>query len=515
MKLPDILRRWLSQAEITAWEGLVIEMEKRQRDKEAELKTDVEAQGWRLHLGAEPFVALTSHLEIKPVGGNRFEKRQPGGQWVRANPMRDFPQSDLVPLQRVSHLFIEAMQLQQAAHELPAAMEEFKREYQRQLDAVRMASPAKRQEGLEQLRRFYEEQKEAMPLSPRKELLEMEFTILLDAFRGAGSTQESEDLRGQLRDFFRKHRQSGADRWEEIFIREEHQREYRARLEEARQAASHEEIARNKGQLLAFANKYANHLPGNPPLEIQAAWTHALENNIPPAPPAGLRASVGREEGINLSWNQCLGATQYQIYRSESNAPESKSFLDSISAPGTASSPNPTFLDSSATDDRDYFYWVKATNPKGESDFTGPAKGSRLKPAGLLREPRPQTAPPEVTVRMMKAMEEGDILEAIEIYTHNLAHAEIWVGMLDETLVICHENARVRKDTADALVIARILGNHRSIQRKLRELIRADGNPARIRTLTRISARNNNFVAELDEHLEKPEQGRCRHQSQG
>ena len=501
MKLLDILRRWLSQAEITAWEGLVLEMEKRQRDKEADLRTDVEAQSWRLDLGAEPFITLTSNLEIKPVGGNRFEKREPGGQWVRANPMRDFPQSDLVPLQRVGNLFIEWVHLQQGAYELPAAIEEFKREYQRHLDAARGASPAKLPEALEQLRKFYDEQKEALPLSPRKELLEMEFTILLDAFRRADSTKELEDLREQLRGFFRKHRESGADRWEELFIREEHQKEYRARLEEMRQAASPEDIARNKAQLLAFANKYGHYLLGNPLIEIQAAWTHALENNIPPAPPAGLRASVGREEGINLSWNNCPGATQYHTYRSESNAPESKSFLDSIPIPAAGSSPNPTFLDSSAAAGRDYFYWVKATNPKGESDFTGPAKGSRLKPAGRLREPVPQTAPPEVTARMMKAMEEGAMVEAIEIYTLNLAHAEIWVGMLDETLVICHENARGRKESGGAQVIAELLANHRSIQRKLRELIRADGNPVRIRTLTRISARNNDFVSELDEHL--------------
>lgn len=500
MKIPDILRRWLSQAEITAWEGLFIEMEKRQRDKEAELKSHVEAQGWRLHLGAEPFIALTSDLEIKPGGGDRFEKREPGGQWTRANPMRDFPQSDLAPLQKVSNLFVEATQLRQTAHELPAAIEEFNREYQRHLDAVRLASPAKQEEGLEQLRRFYERQKEALPLSTRKELLEMEFTILLDAFRGADSTQETENLREQLRDFFCKHRQSGTEKWEEVFIREDHQKEYRSRLEEMRQAASHEEIARDKEQLLVFANKYGNYLPGNPLLEIQEAWTHALENNIPP-PSGGLRVSVGREEGINLSWTKCLGATQYQIYRSESSAPGSKSFLVSIPARATASSPNPTFLDSSAAENRDYFYWVKATNPKGESDFTGPAKGNWLKPAGLSREPWPQTAPPEVTVRMMKAMEEGDILEAIEIYTQNLAHAEIWVGMLDETLVICHENARSRKESEDAGAIAQMLGNHRTIQRKLRELIKADGNPTRIKTLTRISARNNDFVTELDEHL--------------
>ena len=501
MKLLDILRRWLSQAEITAWEGLVLEMDKRQRDKEADLRTDVEAQGWRLDLGPEPFITLTSNLEIKPVGGNRFEKREPGGQWVRANPMRDFPQSDLVPLQRVGNLFMEWVHLQQGAHELPAAIEEFKREYQRHLDAARGASPAKLPEALEQLRKFYDEQKEALPLSPRKELLEMEFTILLDAFRRADSTKELEDLREQLRGFFRKHRESGADRWEELFIREEHQKEFRARLEEMRQAASPEDIARNKAQLLAYANKYGHYLPSNPLIEIQAAWTHALENNIPPAPPAGLRASVGREGGINLSWNNCPGATQYHTYRSESNAPESKSFLDSIPIPAAGSSPNPTFLDSSATAGRDYFYWVKATNPKGESDFTGPAKGSRLKPAGRLREPLPQTAPPEVTARMMKAMEEGDILAAIEIYTLNLAHAEIWVGLLDETLEICHENARGRKESGGAQVIADLLANHRSIQRKLRELIKADGNPVRFRTLTRISGRNNDFVAELEELL--------------
>jgi class 3 adenylate cyclase len=102
---------------------------------------------------------------------------------------------------------------------------------------------------------------------------------------------------------------------------------------------------------------------------------------------------------------------------------------------------------------------------------------------------------------MMKAMEEGDILEAIEIYTLNLAHAETWVGMLDETLVICLENARGRKESADAPGIAEMQRNHKAVQKKLRELIKSDGNPARIRTLTRISARNNDFVADLDEHL--------------
>ena len=476
----------------------------------------IEAQGWRLHLGAEPFITLAAGLEIKPAGGNRFEKRAPGGQWVRANPIRDFPQGDLVPLQRACNLFIEVVHLQQGAGELSAAIEEFKRECQRLLGALRSAkSPVARDDALAQLRTFFDEQQEVLPVCCRKELLEAEFTTLLEAFRVAGSAQESDDLRGQLRDFFRKHQGSGAERWEEIFIREEHQKEYRDRLEGLSRAASPDDNAQHKEQLLAFANKYEQYLPGNPMVGIQAAWTRALENNIPPAVPAGLKASASREDGISLSWNNCLGASQYQVYRSESDAPETRSFLNSVPVPTAVASSSPAFLDSRASAGRDYFYWVTATNPKGEGSFAGPVNGRRIQPVAQSGETTFVKAPPELTARMMKAMEEGDMLPAIEIYTLNLAYAGVWVGMLNEALEVCLENAREAKRLADAPAVAAMLANHKAIQRKLRTLIKADGNPARIRALTKISARNNDFVAELDEQLRNLNQQKAKAGEQG
>jgi hypothetical protein len=502
VSLREIFRRWLPQSEIRSWDSYSSELENKLQGKEARLKTEVESQNWRFTLGNDPFITLAGGLEIKPLGASKFEKRDAEGKWLKvANPKKDIPSGDLIALQKLADPFLEVLQLRQAAKDAPEAVAEFKRAYEQHLETLRAAkTPVGREEALGQLRSFFEEQQEVLPLSCRKELLEAEFAALLEAFRGAGSSQELDGLREQLREFFRRHREDGAERWEEIFIREEHQREYRVRLEGLRQGATAEEIARQKEQLTAFVNKYGNYLGGQPGQEIQTAWTQALENNMPPPPPAGLRASSGREEGINLSWARSLGATQYQAYRSESEAPESRSFLDSIPA-AAGSGQAPAFLDSSAAGGRDYYYWVKATNPKGESDFAGPAKGSRLKAAAAAREPLPQVAPPEVTARMVKAMEEGDILGAIEIYAGNMAHAEVWVGMLDETLVICHENARGQKEAAGAAEMAAILGSHRAIQKKLRDLIKADGNATRFKALTRISSRNNDFVAELEEHL--------------
>lgn len=96
-------------------------------------------------------------------------------------------------------------------------------------------------------------------------------------------------------------------------------------------------------------------------------------NPPPPLPsaPSSLTATKGSlTTGVSLTWSSSTGATSYEVYRSTSNS-SSSSALIAEGLTGT------TYLDSSAAVAVTYYYWVKAKNVSGKSNFSPVASGYR------------------------------------------------------------------------------------------------------------------------------------------
>ncbi len=84
---------------------------------------------------------------------------------------------------------------------------------------------------------------------------------------------------------------------------------------------------------------------------------------IPPAP-TGLVASDGAYTGkVRLAWNPSTGATQYKVFRSTSSSSGAAALI-SQGITGTS------YDDTSALPGTTYWYWVKAGNSAGDSDFS-------------------------------------------------------------------------------------------------------------------------------------------------
>ena len=90
----------------------------------------------------------------------------------------------------------------------------------------------------------------------------------------------------------------------------------------------------------------------------------------PPAPPTGVSASDGTyTDKIQASWTTSSGATSYQVYR---NTSDSSSGATQIGAPATTS-----YDDTTATPGTTYYYFVKACNTGGCSNFSASDSGYR------------------------------------------------------------------------------------------------------------------------------------------
>jgi len=88
-----------------------------------------------------------------------------------------------------------------------------------------------------------------------------------------------------------------------------------------------------------------------------------------PAAPSDVSASDGSyTDKVHLSWNSVSEATSYKVYRSLTYS-GSKTLLGTVS--GTS------YDDTSGTADTTYYYWVKAVNNAGESDYSSYNTGYR------------------------------------------------------------------------------------------------------------------------------------------
>ena len=106
----------------------------------------------------------------------------------------------------------------------------------------------------------------------------------------------------------------------------------------------------------------------------------------PPSAPTGVSASDGTyTDKVRVTWNSVSGATAYEVWRSNDS--------DSSSASKLGDSTISPFGDSSVTPGTTYYYWVKARNDCGTSDFS-------LSDSGYAHTttPPPPPPPPSCTV---------------------------------------------------------------------------------------------------------------------
>ena len=103
--------------------------------------------------GPDPFITLPTGAVIKPRSRGAFDTRKPDGRWKRLDPRSDISESGLIAWQMCSEVFAQIVEMPQGVKDLPAAVEEYKSEFERGLDQVRAAgSKASRQAALAPLR---------------------------------------------------------------------------------------------------------------------------------------------------------------------------------------------------------------------------------------------------------------------------------------------------------------------------------------------------------------------------
>lgn len=109
-------------------------------------------------------------------------------------------------------------------------------------------------------------------------------------------------------------------------------------------------------------------------------WILRYIPDEPPQPPTGVLASdAASTEIVRVIWNASPGADEYRVYRGAS--PEGTRVALSNWQTST------TWDDTSADVGPYYYYWVRARNAHGESDYSQPDMGWRALPPSLAAHP--------------------------------------------------------------------------------------------------------------------------------
>ncbi len=104
-----------------------------------------------------------------------------------------------------------------------------------------------------------------------------------------------------------------------------------------------------------------------------------------PAAPTGLQATSLRSDDVRVSWQPSLGAIAYQVWRNTVDAPPASPLALGVT--------DPSFIDTTAAAGVRYYYWIRAVNMTGASDFSASAAGYIVPtisvtstPAGVLED---------------------------------------------------------------------------------------------------------------------------------
>jgi fibronectin type 3 domain-containing protein len=120
---------------------------------------------------------------------------------------------------------------------------------------------------------------------------------------------------------------------------------------------------------LAYGNGRVFYAPGVLGTYGSGDHTRLIANlsgvtSSPPDPPSNLEASDGLYlDAVEVTWDPATHADEYQVYRHTEDDPNASAAICSWQ-PGTS------FDDLTAEPERTYWYWVKARNEYGESDFS-------------------------------------------------------------------------------------------------------------------------------------------------
>ena len=95
---------------------------------------------------------------------------------------------------------------------------------------------------------------------------------------------------------------------------------------------------------------------------------NATTNVAIPNTPSSISASVNGSSSITISWSNVTGATDYQLYRNTSSSSSSASLVSTYSSTSAT--------DSGLASGTQYYYWVKACNSAGCSNYSSYTSGT-------------------------------------------------------------------------------------------------------------------------------------------
>ena len=488
MKFIQICTRWLSQANISTFDEFEPVFKKNFQEKRNQLDSELSQFEWTFRLDDDSCLILKNGLQIKPLTApGRYEKLEPDGKWKKTN-LRDLPVDDLTNLQHSVQSFIQLVDMRRDMSEFSAALGDFKQAFDARIKEIENAAHLRRIEALEQLRRYYQENRQVLPKEARRRALDLELRIHLTALQEARPTEIKGVLEALYR-FFQENREELPPETEKEIKQAECRKEFQSVLEELTGARSREEAVATETKVRAFWQRLKENLSKETEAEIEVALDRA-HRNFPPLPPGELRASDGKSDGVHVYWKSVLGAAHYGLFYGETKSSEPR-WIENIQ------SPSAEFLHKNAKPDTDLFYWVRAENAVGLSALSGPTPGRREKPEATPI-PAPVTGPSEeLTSRMIQILNDGDVCGAIELYRANLAFGAEWIDLLEETLQARIEASKLEAESRDPSELTRLKDLHGQIDSSFAALAKEEKNLKRNTIVRRLTRDNGAWFKEL------------------
>ena len=488
MKFNEICTRWLSQADISTFDEFEPDFKKKFQEKQNKLGSELSQFEWTFRLDDDSCLILKNGLQVKPLTARGPYEKLEDGKWKKINPQRDLPVDDLTNLQHSVQSFIQLVDMRRDMSEFSAALGDFKQAFDARIKEIENAAHLRRIEALEQLRRYYQENRQVLPKEARRQALDLELRIHLTALQEARPTEIKGVLEALYR-FFQENRDELPPETEKEIKQAECRKEFQSVLEELTGARSREEAVATETKVRAFWQRLKENLSKETEAEIEVALDRA-HRNFPPLPPGELRASDGKSDGVHVYWKSVLGAAHYGLFYGETKTSEPR-WIENIQSPSTE------FLHKNAKPDTDLFYWVRAENAVGLSALSGPTPGRREKPEATPI-PAPVTGPSEeLSSRMSQILDDGDVCGAIELYRANLAFGAEWIDSLEETLQARIEASKLEAESRDPSELTRLKDLHGQIDSSFAALAKEEKNLKRNTIVRRLTRDNGAWFKEL------------------